>query len=70
MTMVSRIKHSWHAILAHEKLTIDRFDPDKTVKTHHVEERQPGGSWKTVHDERVEYDPKRWPRQRREDKTS
>lgn len=70
VTMVSRIKHSWHGILAHEKLTIDRSDPHKTVKTHHVEERQPNGSWRTVHDERVEYKAKRRPRQRSEDKTN
>jgi hypothetical protein len=61
--MKNRVKRSFHGILAREILVIDRSHPEKTVKTHHVEERQPDGSWKTVHDERVEYPAKRRPKQ-------
>jgi transposase len=37
-----------------ESLRIDRSDPTKTVKTHHVEEQRPDGTWEVVHDERIE----------------
>ncbi len=45
--------------LADETLSIDRSDPDKTVKRHVVREEQPDGTWTTEHDERVEYPAKR-----------
>jgi hypothetical protein len=39
---------------ASEVLRIDRSDPNVTVKTHHVEEQAPDGTWTCEHDERVE----------------
>lgn len=60
--MISRAKRSLKGIVAHEELTIDRSDPCKTIKTHRVSERQPDGSWKTVHDEREEFKAKRRPK--------
>jgi hypothetical protein len=45
--------------LARETLRIDRAAPNKTVKTHHVDELQPDGNWKVVHSEREEYPAKR-----------
>lgn len=59
--MKHRVKQSLGGILARERLVIDRSDPLKTVKTHHVEERQLDGSWETVHDEREEFEAKRRP---------
>ena len=67
VSIKDRIKRSFHGILAKEKLVIDRSHPEKTIKTHHVEERQPDGSWKTVHDEHVEWEAKRRPNVRLED---
>lgn len=60
--MISRVKRSLNGILAREELTIDRSDPNKTIKTHRVSERQPDGSWKTVHDEKEEFKAKRRPK--------
>jgi len=60
--MVNRVKRSWHGILARKTLIIDRSNPEKTVKTHRVEERQPDNSWKTVHDHTDECKAKRRPK--------
>lgn len=57
--LLSRDKVSGHGIRAREILDIDRSHPQKSVKRHHVEELQPDGSWKTVHEEKVEYPAKR-----------
>lgn len=48
--------------LTRESLRIDRSLPDKTVKTHHVEERREDGAWEVVHDERIEYPADHTPR--------
>jgi hypothetical protein len=56
---VERTKISRLGKLARESLRFDRSDPDKTVKTHRVEEQQADGDWKVVHDEEVEYPAKR-----------
>jgi predicted nucleic acid-binding Zn-ribbon protein len=53
--ITNRIKQSFGGLPARETLVIDRSHPGKTVKTHHVEERQADGSWKSIHDERVEW---------------
>lgn len=58
---VERTKVSRLGKLARESLRFDRSDRKKTVKTHHVEEQQPDGSWNVVHDEREEYPAKRRP---------
>jgi hypothetical protein len=47
--------------LAREVQLYDRSDPDKTVKYHRVEERQPDGSWNTEHEHREENPAKRRP---------
>jgi hypothetical protein len=54
-------KTSAHGIPAFETLTIDRTDPNVTVKTHHVEEQQDDATWKIVHDERKTSPAKRRP---------
>lgn len=61
ITIVNRIKRSWHGILARETLIVDRSDPHSTLKTHHVEEQQPDGTWKIVHNEKEEFEAKRRP---------
>ena len=58
---VERTKISRLGKLARESLQFDRSHPEKTVKTHRVEEQQPDGEWKVVHDEEVEYPAKRRP---------
>jgi hypothetical protein len=58
---VERTKLSGLGKLARESLRIDRSDPNKTVKTHRVEEQQDDGSWQLEHDERKEYPAKRRP---------
>lgn len=57
--MKDRIKRSFGGFLARERLIIDRSHPDKTIKIHQVEERQADGSWKGVHDEKMEWGAKR-----------
>ena len=60
---LSRMKRAGKSrLLAKEDLRIDRSDPDKTVKTHHVEEFQPDGTWKVEHDHRDEFPAKRRPK--------
>ena len=60
---VSRMKRARTSrLLAKEDLRIDRSDPNKTVKTHHVEEFQSDGTWKVEHDHRDEYPAKRRPK--------
>jgi hypothetical protein len=59
ISFVLRTKRSWWGRFAREEQRYDRTNPLKTVKTHYVEEMQADGSWKTVHDERVESPAKR-----------
>lgn len=47
--------------LAREIQLYDRSHPDKTVKYHLVEARQPDGSWKPEHEHREENPAKRRP---------
>lgn len=54
---IGRVTGFW----AKEELRFDRSAPEKTVKTHHVEELQPDGNWKVVHDEREEFPAKKRP---------
>ncbi len=46
---------------AKEELRFDRSAANTTVKTHHVEERQPEMTWSVVHDEKEEYKAKKRP---------
>lgn len=62
--MTDRVKRSRRGLLARETQVYDRSAPDRTVKIHRVEERQPDGSWKTVHDEQVGWPAKRRPKDR------
>jgi hypothetical protein len=61
VNFVERTKLSRFGKLVRESLRFNRTDAYKTVKTHHVEERQPDSSWKVVHDEQDEYPAKRRP---------
>jgi len=54
LDMVDRFKFSRAGVDAHEVLVIDRSDPDKTVKTHRVEELL-DGQWETRHQHREEW---------------
>jgi predicted nucleic acid-binding Zn-ribbon protein len=58
-SFMERTKLSALGRLARESLRYDRSHPSKTVKTHRVEEQQPGGSWTIEHDEREEYPARR-----------
>lgn len=60
-SVVTRLKRSRRGLLARERLEIDRTDSTKTTKIHLVEEQQPDGTWKLVHDEHVEWPAKRRP---------
>jgi hypothetical protein len=61
VSFTERTKLSALGNLARESLRLDRSDPEKTVKTHRVEERQEDGSWTLEHNEREEYPAKRRP---------
>jgi len=58
--VVDRAKRSRQGKKAREILDIDRTNPQKTTKYHHVEELT-DGEWVTVHDHREEFDAKRRP---------
>ena len=60
--LVQRTKRSLRGLLARESLVIDRSDPQKTLKRHFVEERQPDGSWETVENHKDEWKAKRRPK--------
>ena len=59
VTIIDRVKTSLHGRRAKEVLMLDRSTPDKTVKSHRVQEQQDDGSWKTVHEHREEFPAKR-----------
>jgi hypothetical protein len=56
-----KLTHSANGRLAKDTIVIDRSDASKTVKLHHVDERQPDGSWKEVHHRLSEFPAKRRP---------
>lgn len=60
-------KLSAHGHKAHECLEFDHRDPDKTTKTHIVEERTDNGIWKVVHNEHQEFPAKHRPRHKADD---
>ena len=64
VSAIERYKTSRRGVPAHEHLIIDRSDPDKSVKTHFLEEQQPDGSWAPVpgHDPEVVEWPAKTPR--------
>ena len=52
-------KLSAHGRKSRERLEFDHRDPEKTTKTHIVEEQMDGGSWEVVHNEHEEFPAKR-----------
>ena len=57
--LITRFKRSLNGNVTREELTIDRSHPDKTIKSHRVDERQPDKSWKVIHEHIEEYEAKR-----------
>ena len=60
-------KLSAHGHKARELLDFDHLNPEKTTKTHIVEEQTDNGSWEVVHDEHEEFPPKHRPKHKADD---
>ncbi len=52
---------------ARECLEFDHRDPEKTTKTHVIEEQTDNGIWKVVHNEHEEFPAKRRPKHKADD---
>lgn len=55
-------KLSGHGREAREQLVFDHRDPEKTIKTHIVEEETRNGVWEVVHNETEAFPAKRRPK--------
>jgi len=60
-------KLSNHGHKARELLEFDHRDPEKTTKTHIVEEQTDDGSWEVSHEEYEEFPAKRRPKHEAEE---